>query len=96
VSKQILKRWGNSLAVRIPASIASELSLEEGQEVHVEVMDGRVSVRPHRALRRFSRERLVQQFKAGRIGRHVEIDFGSPVGSEWGAPGGPQVWEGDE
>ncbi|SAK98880.1 transcriptional regulator/antitoxin, MazE [Caballeronia calidae] len=87
--KQILKRWGNSLAVRIPANIASELSLEEGQEVHVEVEDGRVIVRPHRAIRRFSRERLIQQFREGKLERHEEIDFGDPVGDEWGGPADP-------
>ncbi|GJH14404.1 AbrB/MazE/SpoVT family DNA-binding domain-containing protein [Caballeronia novacaledonica] len=87
--KQILKRWGNSLAVRIPANIASELSLEEGQEVHVDVEDGHVAVRPHRAIRRFSRERLIQQFREGTLERHEEIDFGDPVGDEWGGPGDP-------
>lgn len=87
--KQVLKRWGNSLAVRIPASIASELSLTEGQEVHVEVMDGRVTVQPHRAMRRFSRERLIQQFRAGKLERHEEIDFGDAVGDEWGGPEDP-------
>ncbi|SAL77311.1 transcriptional regulator/antitoxin, MazE [Caballeronia peredens] len=87
--KQILKRWGNSLAVRIPANIASELSLEEGQEVNLEVEDGHVTVRPHRAIRRFSRERLIQQFREGRLGRHEETDFGDPVGAERGGPDDP-------
>jgi antitoxin MazE len=87
--KQILKRWGNSLAVRIPANIATELSLEEGQEVHVEVMDGCVSIRPHKAIRRFSRERLIQQYKEGKLEPHDEIDFGEPVGDEWGGPEDP-------
>lgn len=86
---QILKRWGNSLAVRIPANIASDLSLEEGQEVQVEAVDGRVSVWPHRAIRRFSRERLIQQFREGKLERHEEIDFGDPVGTEWGGPKDP-------
>ena len=86
---QILKRWGNSLAVRIPANIASELSLEEGQEVQVEIVDGCVAVRPLRAIRRFSRERLVQQYREGRLGRHEEIDFGDSVGDEWGGPEDP-------
>jgi antitoxin MazE len=89
--KQVLKRWGNSLAVRIPANIATELSLEEGQEVQVEVMDGCVSVRPHRTIRRFSRERLIQQHREGKLQPHDEIDFGDPVGSEWGGPEGPKV-----
>ena len=34
---QTVKRWGNSLAVRIPSNLATEASLIEGQEVDVEV-----------------------------------------------------------
>jgi antitoxin MazE len=87
--KQILKRWGNSLAVRIPANIAAEISLEEGQEVQVEVEDGRIVVRPHKAIRRFSRERLIQQYREGKLVPHDEIDFGAPKGTEWGGPEDP-------
>jgi antitoxin MazE len=87
--KQVLKRWGNSLAVRIPATIAAEISLEEGQEVQVDVEDGCVVVRPHKTIRRFSRERLIQQFRAGKFEAHEEIDFGRAVGSEWGGPEDP-------
>jgi antitoxin MazE len=93
--RQVLKRWGNSLALRIPASMANELSLKEGEEVQLEIHDGRLTVRPHRVTRRFSRDRLVQQFKGGELRRHTEIDFGDPVGTEWGGPDGPK-WEGDQ
>jgi hypothetical protein len=30
---QTLKRWGNSLAVRIPANVANEVAFSEGQDV---------------------------------------------------------------
>jgi antitoxin MazE len=87
--RQVLKRWGNSLAVRIPANIASELSLQEGQEVQLEVTDGYLTVQPHRATRRFSRERLIQQYREGKLQPHEEIAFGEPAGSEWGGPEDP-------
>jgi antitoxin MazE len=32
-------RWGNSLAVRLPASIVDALRLKEGDEVDIEVVD---------------------------------------------------------
>ncbi|CAN7201899.1 AbrB/MazE/SpoVT family DNA-binding domain-containing protein [Caballeronia sp. 15711] len=86
---QIVKRWGNSLAVRIPSSLAIEASLVEGQEVDVEVHDGQLLVRAHSAIPRFSRERLIQQFKDGKLQRHDEVDFGDPVGDEWGGPQDP-------
>ncbi|KMZ11348.1 hypothetical protein BHUM_06139c [Candidatus Burkholderia humilis] len=87
--RQVLKRWGNFLAVRIPANIASELSLQEGQEVQLEVIDGRLSVQPHRTTRRFSRERLIQQYREGKLQPHEEVNFGDPLGSEWGGPEDP-------
>ena len=86
---QTVKRWGNSLAVRIPSNLAAEASLIEGQEVDVEVQDGQLVVRAHSAIPRVSRERLIQQFKEGKLQRHDEIDFGDPVGDEWGGPQDP-------
>lgn len=86
---QTVKRWGNSLAVRIPSNLASEVDLVEGQEVDVQVVDGRLEVRPHTAIRRFSLERLIQQHKEGKLVPHETIDWGDPVGSELGGPDDP-------
>lgn len=90
---QTVKRWGNSLAVRIPAALADEVALAEGQEVDVVVEDGRLQVRPHTAIPRFSRERLIQQYELYKQGKfpppHETIDWGDPVGSEWGGPDDP-------
>jgi len=86
---QTLKRWGNSLAVRIPASVATEAAFTEGQEVDVQVQDGQLMVRPHTSIPLFSRERLIQQFREGKLKRHEEIDFGDPVGTELGGPDDP-------
>lgn len=54
-------KWGNSLAVRLPASVVEVLALSEGDEIELFVDDGRslaVSRKPGRAellkrLRRF-------------------------------------------
>lgn len=89
MSIQTVKRWGNSLAVRIPSSLATQASIVEGQEVDVQVEDGHLLVKPHTTIRRFSRERLIQQFNEGKLVRHAEIDFGDPVGNELGGPEDP-------
>ncbi|MBX9919581.1 MAG: AbrB/MazE/SpoVT family DNA-binding domain-containing protein, partial [Mycolicibacterium frederiksbergense] len=34
-------RWGNSLAIRIPAAVADALGLKDGDEVRVEAADAR-------------------------------------------------------
>ena len=86
---QTLKRWGNSLAVRIPASIAARLAFAEGQEVEVEIVDGTLLVRPHTAIRRFSRERYLQQLREQRLEQHPLIGFGEAQGSEIGGPDDP-------
>ncbi len=83
---QTLKRWGNSLAVRIPAGVAARLAFAEGQEIEVDVEDGVLTVRPHTAIRRFSRERYLQQLREMKLESHPLIDFGEPQGSEIGGP----------
>ena len=45
-------KWGNSLAIRIPAAIVEILQLKEGDEVEIRVADSRqleVSRKPSRA-----------------------------------------------
>lgn len=83
---QTLKRWGNSLAVRIPASVAQEARLAEGQEIDVQVVDGKVHILAHTAIKRFSRERYLQQLRDARLEPHAAVDFGAPQGSELGGP----------
>ncbi|CAG9178172.1 AbrB/MazE/SpoVT family DNA-binding domain-containing protein [Cupriavidus respiraculi] len=41
-----IQKWGNSLAVRIPSSVARAARFSEGQEVEVVVEDIGVSVKP--------------------------------------------------
>jgi antitoxin MazE len=86
---QTLKRWGNSLAVRIPANLASQAEFSEGQEVDVEVVDGELTIRSHKGIRRFSRERYLQQLREAKLEPHPLIDFGEPQGSELGGPDDP-------
>ena len=39
-------RWGNSLAIRIPRSVAAETGLEYGTPVEIRSKDGEMVVRP--------------------------------------------------
>lgn len=55
-------KWGNSLAVRIPADVARELNLKEGDDIHLRALpDEEVfavvsEVQRHEAARRRLRE----------------------------------------
>ena len=47
-------KWGNSLAVRLPAIVVEALGLKEGDEIEIHVADGRRCFRPiHFAEGRF-------------------------------------------
>ena len=39
-----IQKWGNSLALRIPKSFAAEVKLEQGSEIEVSLVDGKLVV----------------------------------------------------
>ena len=62
-------KWGNSLAVRLPASIVDALDLKEGDEIEIHIADERefgVSRKP-------GREELLKRLRAFR--GHLPADF---------------------
>lgn len=76
-STQIAK-WGNSLGLRLPKSVAREAEVDEGDTVDVSVRNGAIVIRPSRP--RYSLERLVAMITPRN--RHDESDWGAPVGHE--------------
>jgi antitoxin MazE len=73
-----VSKWGNSLGLRLPKSIAREAQLDAGDTVDVSVENGVIVVRPSRP--RYSLEELVGRITARN--RHHETDWGRPVGHE--------------
>lgn len=75
----LVKKWGNSAAVRIPASVmqAANLSLEQSVEVKEE--DGRIVIEPARP-RVFSIADLVDGISSANL--HTPIDTGPARGRE--------------
>ena len=69
----LVAKWGNSLAIRLPAAVVAALRLKEGDEIEIHVADERelaVARKPGRAellnrLRAF-RGRLPADFKFDR------------------------------
>lgn len=72
-------QWGNSLAVRIPKSVALQLGLHEGQEVEVSVEGDRLTLQPKRASR-VSLEALLAGITDENL--HGETHWGPPAGRE--------------
>lgn len=76
--KTQLARWGNSLGLRIPRSVAIDANVSEGDEVDVTVQEGAIVVRP--AVRRYTLEELVDGITPRN--RHATPGWGRPVGKE--------------
>jgi len=76
-STQIAK-WGNSLGLRLPKSVALEARVGEGDTVDVSVRNGAIVIRPSRPT--YSLDRLVARITPRN--RHGESDWGTPVGHE--------------
>ncbi|HEX5077820.1 MAG TPA: AbrB/MazE/SpoVT family DNA-binding domain-containing protein [Geminicoccaceae bacterium] len=73
-----VSRWGNSLAVRIPRTVADQARIEEGQEVELTVTDGCLTIRPR--ARGYTLDELLEQVTPEN--RHDEVDWGKPEGGE--------------
>lgn len=86
---QVIKRWGNSLAVRIPAGVADEAHFAEDQEVDVQVEEGVLVIRAHSPIRLFSMERYKRQLRERKLELHETIDWGEPRGTELSGPDDP-------
>ena len=74
-----IRKWGNSLGLRIPRSFAAEAQVEEGATVDLSVEDGRLLVRPLR-VRKYALSVLLK--KVSRRNLHVEIATGRALGRE--------------
>ena len=75
----MVKKWGNSAAVRIPASVleAAHLRLDEAVEVREEA--GRIVIEPLRP-KTYRLDDLLRAITPANV--HKETDFGPPQGKE--------------
>ncbi|MBN1525096.1 MAG: AbrB/MazE/SpoVT family DNA-binding domain-containing protein [Spirochaetales bacterium] len=73
----ILKKWGNSLGIRIPTIMAKDLALEDGSEVEVVEEENQIIIR--------KKEKPGLDFFLDQINEtnlHTEVDFGRQEGNE--------------
>ena len=74
-----VRKWGNSLGIRIPRAIAEQLDLVEGSEVDFETVGGVLSLVPRRRSRVRLKD-LLQQAKGP--SPHRDLDRNRRVGRE--------------
>jgi antitoxin MazE len=73
--KQVIKKWGNSLGLRIPKRVVEELKLREGSTVEIKVESGKLVMVPQRSLKE-----LLEKIKPETL--HKEVDWGEREGNE--------------
>ena len=74
-----MRKWGNSIGVRIPAGILTELNLSAEKKVDVRAEAGRIIIEPIIDSQE-TLEQLLGQITPNNL--HSEIDSGQPVGKE--------------
>jgi antitoxin MazE len=77
--RAVVKKWGNSASVRIPASVMAAAGLRLDQAVEVREENGRVVIEPIRR-EEYDLAELLAGITPENV--HDEVDFGAPVGNE--------------
>jgi antitoxin MazE len=79
IMEVIVKKWGNSAAVRIPASVMAAAHVVLDQSVEVREEQGRIVIEPVRR-KAYKLHDLLGGISAKNL--HQSIDSGAPVGKE--------------
>ena len=77
--KTKVARWGNSLALRLPKSLSSELGFCEDSLVEFEVCEGTLVVK--HVARALTLEELVAGITPENL--HAEVEWGQALGAEF-------------
>ena len=75
----IVKKWGNSAAVRIPAAVMTAAHVDLDQSVDVREEQGRIVIEPVRR-KAYKLDELLGGISAKNL--HQPVDTGAPVGKE--------------
>jgi antitoxin MazE len=78
-----VQKWGNSLAIRIPSALAKDARLREGSKIQISNNQGKLVIEKE-AKYHYSLDELLAGITEEN--KHGEIDFGPPVGNEFGSP----------
>lgn len=77
--KATVKKWGNSAAVRIPASVMQAMHLDLDEVVEVREEAGRIVIEPVRQ-KTYDLDNLLKGITLKN--RHDAVEFGPPEGKE--------------
>jgi len=82
-----IKKWGNSIATRIPKAIAESVGLHLNQDVKIEAVNGKIIITPIRKKKEYKLEELLNLCESGSMELTLEDQ-------EWldAKPVGKEVW----
>lgn len=75
-----IRKWGNSLALRIPKIFVEELDIGDDSSINLTLSEGKIVIAPLKRKKKCSLKKLL----AGITGKnlHEEVDSGEPEGRE--------------
>ena len=75
----VIRKWGNSLALRLPMSAIKEAAFSQEQKVNIIASRGRIVIEPSDRVE-YDLDELLDGITAQNT--HAEASFGTPVGKE--------------
>ena len=75
----VIRKWGNSLAIRLPMPVVNEAHFKLEQKVNITVKEGRIIIEPMQTIA-YALEDVLAEITVEN--GHSEVDFGGPVGKE--------------
>lgn len=75
----VIRKWGNSPALRLPTSLLKEAGYQLEQTVELRVASGRIIIQPSDKVE-YELDALIEGITAANV--HDEAGFGPPVGKE--------------
>ena len=73
----VIKKWGNSLGIRIPSIIARELSLQEGSFVNINEKGKHIIIKP---IQKNNLSEMINGITEQNM--HDEVESTGPIGKE--------------
>ncbi len=77
--RAVVKKWGNSASVRLPAAVMQAAHLDVNDAVDVREESGCIVIEPVRR-KEYDLGELVTRISRENV--HKEVEFGGPVGKE--------------
>ncbi|MCF6776490.1 AbrB/MazE/SpoVT family DNA-binding domain-containing protein [Thiotrichales bacterium 19X7-9] len=76
--KTLIKKWGNSAAVRLPSSMLQSMHISINSEVEIEEFEDKIVITP--VSKSYDLNELLDGINEDNL--HEEVSLGKPIGKE--------------